>query len=36
MRIFERGKRQGKSPYQIAGIDPDADDWLALIGYPAE
>lgn len=36
MRIFERGKRQGQSPYQIAGIDPGADDWLALIGYPAE
>ena len=36
MRIFERGKRQGKSPYQIAAIDPGTDDWLALIGYPAE
>jgi hypothetical protein len=36
MRIFERGKRQGQSPYQIAGIDPGADDWLALLGYPAE
>jgi hypothetical protein len=36
MRLFERGKRQGQSPYQIAGIDPGADDWLALIGYPAE
>lgn len=36
MRIFERGKRQGKSPYQLAGIDPGLDDWLALLGYPAE
>jgi hypothetical protein len=36
MRVFERGKRQGKSPYQLAGIDPGADDWLALLGYPVE
>lgn len=36
MRIFERGNRQGQSPYQIAGIDPGADDWLTLSGYPAE
>ena len=36
MRIFERGKRQGKSPYQLAGIDPGTDDWLALLGYPAK
>lgn len=36
MRLFERGKRQGKSPYQLAGIDPGTDDWLSLIGYPAD
>ena len=36
MRRFERGKRQGQSPWQIAGIDPGSDDWLALLGYPAE
>ena len=36
MRVFERGKRQGKSPYQLAGIDPGADDWLTLLGYPAK
>jgi hypothetical protein len=36
MRVFERGKRQGKSPYQLAGIDPGADDWLTLLGYPVE
>ena len=34
MRVFERGKRQGKSPYQLAGIDSGVDDWLALLGYP--
>ena len=36
MRVFERGKRQGKSPYQLAGIDPGTDDWLTLLGYPVE
>jgi hypothetical protein len=36
MRVFERGKRQGKSPYQLAGIDPGTDDWLTLLGYPLE
>jgi len=36
MRRFERGKRQGQSPWQIAGIDPGSDGWLALLGYPAE
>lgn len=34
MRVFERGKRQGKSPYQLAGIDPGSHDWLTLLGYP--
>jgi hypothetical protein len=36
MRVFERGKRQGKSPYQLAEIDPGTDDWLTLLGYPVE
>jgi len=36
MRRFERGKRQGQSPWQIAGVDPGSDDWLALLGYPTE
>ena len=36
MRRFERGKRQGQSPWQSAGIDPGTDDWLELLGYPAE
>lgn len=31
---FERGPRQGKSPYEIAGIDLGTDDWLTLLGYP--
>jgi hypothetical protein len=35
MRVYERGKRAGKSPYQWAGIDPGTDDWLTLLGYPA-
>jgi hypothetical protein len=35
MRVYQRGKRQGQSPYQIAGIDPGADDWLERLGYPA-
>ncbi len=35
MRVYERGKRQGSSPYQLAGIDPGSDDWLELLGYPA-
>lgn len=35
MRSFQRGKRRGRSPFQIAGIDPGATDWLALLGFPA-
>ena len=35
MRPYQRGKRQGQSPYQIAGIDPGCTDWLELLGYPA-
>ena len=34
MRPYQRGKRQGQSPYQIAGIDPGCNDWLELLGYP--
>ena len=36
MRVYERGKRAGKSPYQWAGINPGTDDWLELLGYPAD
>lgn len=32
MRSIQRGKRQGQSPFQIAGIQTDSDDWLALLG----
>lgn len=32
-RIFERGKRQGKSPFQIAGVHTDAHDWIDLIDF---
>jgi hypothetical protein len=35
MRIYQRGKRKGKSPFQWAGIDPGCQDWLALLGFPA-
>jgi hypothetical protein len=35
MRVFQRGKRQGQSPYQLAGIDLATDDWLELLGFPA-
>jgi hypothetical protein len=34
MRVYQRGKRQGQSPYQHAGIQPRSDDWLELLGYP--
>jgi hypothetical protein len=30
MHKFERGPRQGKYPYEIAGIDLGIDDWLTL------
>jgi hypothetical protein len=33
MHCFARGKRAGYSPYQIAGIDPGATDWLDLLGF---
>ena len=35
MRVYQRGKRAGKSPYQWAGIDPGTADWLSLLGFPA-
>jgi hypothetical protein len=40
LRCFDRGPRQGRSPFEIAGVrvfDPDGnetDDWLAALGYP--
>jgi hypothetical protein len=33
---FERGPRKGKSPYELAGIDLGTDDWLTLLGFPAD
>lgn len=33
MRVYQRGKRQGQSPYQRAGIQLHTDDWLDLLGY---
>jgi len=33
MRVYQRGKRQGQSPYQRAGIQLHTDDWLELLGY---
>jgi len=33
MRPIQRGKRRGQSPFQIAGIQTDSDDWLALLGF---
>ena len=33
MRPIQRGKRQGQSPFQMAGIQTDSDDWLALLGF---
>lgn len=35
MRVFQRGKRAGQSPFQRAGITTSSADWLALLGYPA-
>jgi hypothetical protein len=32
-RIFERGKRQGFSPFQLAGVETASDDWVTLLGY---
>ena len=33
---FERGPRQGKSPYELAGIDLETNDWLTLLGFPPD
>jgi len=39
-RVFARGKRAGKSPFQLAGVTVRArdgiptDDWLTALGYP--
>ena len=33
---FDRGPRQGQSPYELAGIDLGTDDWLTLLGFPPD
>jgi hypothetical protein len=33
LRVFKEGKRQGKSPFEILGIDLDHKDWRTLLGY---
>lgn len=33
---FERGPRNGKSPYELAGIDLGSSDWLTLLGFPPD
>jgi hypothetical protein len=34
MHKFDRGPRDNKSPYELAGIDLGTTDWLTLLGYP--
>ena len=34
LRVFKEGKRKGKSPYSILGIDLGEKDWRTLLGYP--
>ena len=33
---FDRGPRQGQSPYELAGIDLGTEDWLTLLGFPPD
>jgi len=33
MRVFKEGKRKGKSPFEILGIDLGHKDWRTLLGY---
>ena len=34
LRRFKEGKRKGKSPFDILGIQLESDDWRTLLGYP--
>jgi len=36
MHRFERGPRQGKSPYELAGINVGTNDWLTVLGFPPD
>ncbi len=31
---FERGKRRGRCPAELAGFDPKGKDWLEMLGLP--
>jgi hypothetical protein len=31
MHRFEEGRRRGRTPFELLGIDPGTDDWLSLI-----
>lgn len=33
LRVFKEGKRKGKSPFDILGIDLGERDWRTLLGY---
>lgn len=33
LRRFEEGKRKGKSPVEILGIEMESNDWRTLLGY---
>lgn len=32
-RLFARRKRQGRSPFPIAGIPTASDNWIELLGF---
>ena len=34
LRVFNEGKREGHSPFDILGIDLGEIDWRTLLGYP--
>ncbi len=36
IRAYKRGKRKGKSPFSMLGIDMGTNDWLELLGCPKE
>jgi hypothetical protein len=34
LRVFKEGLRQGRSPFEILGLDLAEKDWRTLLGYP--
>jgi hypothetical protein len=34
LRVFREGKRKGRSPFEILGVDLGEKDWRTLLGYP--